>query len=686
MHKEEPYDNNSALAERDAQIAHLSHLVAQRDMQIHAIYATRSWRVTRPLRAILRQVLRVKRVLRLAGMARQRYGGWIPALSLAARLYAREGVAGLRRGLAVVQQSELSTPVATHDSRDYTEWVRRYSTLDDSRRDAMRGKVESFALRPLISVLMPVYNTPPEFLQQAIDSVCAQLYPNWELCIADDASTNSAVRKVLDAARDKDSRIKIVYREQNGHISCASNSALALAEGEFVALFDHDDMLAEDALYWMVEALNRSPDAGLLYSDEDKVNEQNHRYDPYFKSQLNYELLLAQNMICHLGVYRTELVRRLGGFRAGFEGGQDYDLALRVIEQLDPSQVVHVPHVLYHWRAIAGSTALAAGEKNYAADAGRRAVVEHLARVGLEAEVLPAPEAPALNRVRFACPVPQPLVSIIIPTKDRADLLGMCLDSLLERTTYLNYEVIIVDNGSVEPATQKLFARLPAERFRVLRDDSPFNFSALNNHAARIARGSFLCLMNNDIEILTPDWLEEMVSFAARGDVGCVGARLWYPDGRLQHGGCIVGLGGVAGHSHKYFPKGDPGYFRRAVLHQSFSAVTAACLLLRREVFEQVDGLDEKLVVAFNDVDFCLRVREAGFRNVWTPYAEMIHHESASRGDEDTPEKVARFGNEIAYVKARWGDSLLQDPAYSFNLTLDMEDFSYAWPPRVNTF
>jgi GT2 family glycosyltransferase len=306
--------------------------------------------------------------------------------------------------------------------------------------------------------------------------------------------------------------------------------------------------------------------------------------------------------------------------------------------------------------------------------------------MGLAAEVEAAPEAPALNRVRFACPAPQPLVSIIIPTKDRADLLDMCLQSLQDKTTYANYEVIIVDNGSVEPATQTLFDSLVGPRFRVVRDDSPFNYSALNNSAARLARGELLCLMNNDIEILTPGWLEEMVSFAMRADVGCVGARLWYPDGRLQHGGCIVGLGGVAGHSHKYFPKGHPGYFRRAVLHQSFSAVTAACLLLRREIYEQVGGLDEQLVVAFNDVDFCLRVQAAGYRNVWTPYAEMNHHESASRGEEDNPEKIARFKREIDFIKARWGDTLLHDPAYSYNLTLDIEDFSYAWPPRVPDF
>jgi GT2 family glycosyltransferase len=401
---------------------------------------------------------------------------------------------------------------------------------------------------------------------------------------------------------------------------------------------------------------------------------------------LNYELLLAQNMISHLGVYRTDIVRTLGAFREGFEGSQDYDLVLRVIEKLQPSQVVHIPRVLYHWRAIAGSTALAEGEKKYAVEALRKSVKEHLQRTGLAAEVMQAPEAPSLNRVRFCCPSPQPLVSIIIPTRDRADLLGMCLDSLIQRTTYSNYEIIIIDNGSVEASTQQLLDRQPKDRVRILRDESPFNFSVLNNKAARAARGELLCLMNNDIEILTPDWLEEMVSFAARQDIGCVGARLWYPDGHLQHGGCIVGLGGVCAYSHKNLQQENPGYFCRAVLHQSFSAVTAACLLVRRSVFEEINGFDEQLAVAYNDIDFCLRVRDAGYRHVWTPYAEMNHHESASRGMEDTSEKQTRYAGEVSIIQSRWGNKLLNDPAYSPNLTLDYEDFSYAWPPRIKPF
>lgn len=616
---------------------------------------------------------RAAAVLRLA---LQRGGGVAGVVSKAYRLYRREGLAGVRLGFGKVATA------AQFGRNDYVEWARRYGVLDKATRAQLCTDMQGFALRPLISVVLPVFDPPLAFLEQAIESVRAQIYPHWELCIADDASTNPGVRDLLERYRSLDSRIRIVYREQNGHIAASTNSALALASGEFVALFDHDDLLAEHALWWIAEAINRQPDVGLVYTDEDKVDAANRRFDPNFKPDLNPELLLAQNMVCHLGVYRTALVRELGGFREGFNGAQDHDLALRVIEQLRPHQVVHVPKVLYHWRAISGSTALDAGEKNYAAEAGRRAVREHLARKGIAADVLAAPEVPSMNRVRFARPSPLPLVSILIPTRDRADLLGMCLDSLFARSSYGNFEVIIIDNGSTQEATRQLFARLPAERVQVIRDESPFNFSALNNRAAAMARGSILCLMNNDIEILTPDWLEEMVSFATRDEIGCVGARLWYPDGRLQHAGCILGVGGVAGHAHKYLQRGHAGYFGRALLHQSFSAVTAACLVVRREVFELVGGMEEQLGVAFNDVDFCLKVRAAGYRNVWTPYAEMVHHESATRGDDHAPDKLARFSAEIAFVQQRWGMQLQSDPAYSPNLTAHDEDFSYAWPPR----
>lgn len=653
------------------------------------LYATFSWRLTKPLRFLGQQASRGIHNVRMLFGILILGGGIKPFLLNVIQVIKEEGFVGVKRRLFNLRETLLGyllipTSDGSHVQRnDYQEWIRRYDTLDEEQRLNIKNKIEAMKLHPKISIVMPVYDPPLHLLEEAILSVRKQLYSEWELCIADDASKNDEVRILLGRYASEDSRIKVVYRKENGHISAASNSALELTTGEYVAFMDNDDLLPEHALFWVAQAILDNPDAGLIYSDEDKINGIGERYDPYFKCDFNYELFLAQNMICHLAVYRRDLIEAVGGFRVGFEGSQDYDLALRVTEQISVSRVVHIPRVLYHWRAIAGSTALSSYEKDYAAIAGRRAVSEHLQRKGVSAVVEPATEMPAMNRVRFALPSSLPLVSIIIPTRDQAELLELCINSILQHTTYSAYEIVVIDNGSVEPKTAQLFARLPKDKVTVVSDNSPFNYSALNNHGARIARGEFLCLMNNDIEILTPDWLEEMLSFAMRPDVGCVGARLWYPNGLLQHGGVILGIG-IAGHIYKRSVRGHTGHKYRAVLHQNLSAVTGACLLVGRHVFEKVGGLDETFVVALNDVDFCLRVREAGYRNVWTPYAEMIHHESASRGLDDTPEKQDRFYGEFLRMQKRWGNILLNDPAYSPNLTVDFEDCSLAWPPRVN--
>jgi len=441
--------------------------------------------------------------------------------------------------------------------------------------------------------------------------------------------------------------------------------------------------LRENALFWVVDAVIAHPDAGVIYSDEDKIDESGRRYAPYFKSDWNPDLFLSHNMICHLGVYKTALVRKLGGFREGCEGAQDYDLALRCTELLEASQIVHIPRVLYHWRSHAGSTAQAGSEKNYALMAGKHALDEHFARihVSAKAELLDF----GMYRIRYAIPASSPLVSLIIPTRNGLDLIKQCIESIVAKTTYKNYEIIIIDNNSDEPRTLDFFGSLAGEsRIRVIRDERDFNYSALNNAAVQQAQGEYIGLINNDIEVISPEWLEEMMGLAMRPNIGAVGARLWYPNDTLQHGGVIIGLGGVAGHSHKNLRKGAPGYFYRAQLIQNFSAVTAACLVVKKSIYQEVGGLDEvNLKIAFNDVDFCLRLCEAGYRNVWTPYADLYHHESATRGYEDSPEKQMRFMNEVLYMKKRWGDSLLDDAAYSRNLTLDREDFSYAWPPRM---
>ncbi|WP_454692332.1 glycosyltransferase family 2 protein [Achromobacter aloeverae] len=631
-------------------------------------------------KAMLRKVLRPVRALRTVVRVVRQRGGVLAVSAKAWGVYRRRGISGLKQGFAAIRT--VAANPALVNRTDYAEWVRRYDTLTDETRAALRESLAGLP-QPLISVLMPVYNPDPAWLEAAIESVRAQIYTNWELCIADDASTNESVKSLLHRYAALDTRIKVVFRETNGHISAASNSALELAHGEWITLFDHDDLLTEHALFWIAHAMAAHPDAKLIYSDEDKVDEQGNRFEPHFKPDWNYALFLSYNMISHLGAYRTQMVRALGGFRTGFEGAQDYDLALRCVETLQPRQIVHVPRVLYHWRVHKDSTAMAGDSKPYALIAGEKALNEHFKRTGVDATAALQPRG--YYRTRYALPAQPPLVSLIIPTRNGEDLVRQCIRSIRDKTEYQNYEIILVDNGSDNPSALRYFDELATtDGVRVIRDDRPFNYSALNNNAVAHARGEFVALINNDIEVISPGWLGEMMSIALQPGVGAVGARLLYPSGGLQHGGVILGLGGVAGHSHKHFPRDHVGYFFRAILTQDLSAVTAACLVVRKSIYEAVGGLEEKaLTVAFNDVDFCVRVREAGYRNVYASYAELYHHESVSRGHEDSPEKVARFQSEVGYMISRWTEVLSSDPAYSPNLTQDFEDFSYAWPPRV---
>lgn len=643
---------------------------------INQIYASSSWRITRPLR-FLGRMLRSTPHFKMRNpfwsiLRRIRHdGGMQHSFAKILRALRREGMRGI-----VARISELPR-------NDYKKWVGRYDVLTNETRATMRDRIETFQKRPLISVVMPTYNSNPEWLAAAIESVRRQIYPNWELCIADDASSDNTTGSILDRYARQDARIKVVMRPQNGHISAASNSALDLATGEWVALLDHDDLLSEHALFWVVDAMNKNPAVSLIYSDEDRIDEGGRRYGPYFKCDWNEDLFYSHNMISHLGIYRTDILREIGGFRLGMEGAQDYDLALRYIEKIEPNQIHHIPRVLYHWREHAGSTARSGDAKSYALAAGQRALNEHFARKKIHAA---AELTPYGYRVHYALPNIPPMVSLIIPSRNALHLLRRCIESILHKTSYPSYEVLIIDNGSDDPATLKYLDDLGLDaRVRVVRDARPFNYSALNNDALKWAQGDVIGLLNNDLEVITPDWLSEMVSIALQPSVGAVGAKLLYPDNTLQHAGVILGIGGCAGHSHKHLAGHRPGYAGRAALMQSFSAVTAACLIIRKELYERMGGLNERdLQVAFNDVDFCMRVREAGYRNVWTPYAQLYHHESATRGLENTPEKRARFAKELYYMKKRWGDLLLHDPAYSPNLTLDREDFSYAWPPRVS--
>lgn len=566
----------------------------------------------------------------------------------------------------------------------YGIWIQRFDTRHPADEAAIRAHCARLAWKPKISVVMPVWNTPETYLRAAIESILAQLYPDWELCIADDASTKPHVNTVLREFAARDSRIKLVTHAQNGRIARASNSALALATGEFIALMDHDDTLANHALYMIAAELNTHPDADILYSDEDKMDEDGDRFDPFFKPDWDPERIYAQNYINHLGVYRTSLVRDLGGFREGFEGSQDYDLALRAVARTRADRIRHIPVVLYHWRIFPNALTFSMTQRDKATDAARRALREHFAEKGETVEI--ASDDIALTyRVRRPVFVPAPRVSLIVPTRDRLSLLKPCIEDLLNKTDYPDVEVIIVDNGSTEPETLAFLAAIAAHpKVRVLRIEGPFNFSALNNSAARIATGEILGFINNDIAVIAPDWLHEMVSQLTPQDVAVVGAKLYYGNDTLQHGGVVLGIGGVAGHAEKHAARKAFGYFGQLQATRSISAVTAACMLIRRKVFEEVGGFDEvNLAVAFNDVDLCLKVRAAGHRIVWTPYAALYHLESASRGADTDPAKAKRFEREVLYMLRRWGPVLEQDPYYNPNLALTSESLSYASPPRV---
>lgn len=647
--------------------------------QINALFNSRSWKITAPLRTLTRLMTKTKVYVRFVTALCLHPKEVFRLLGRTHQIFKRHGLKGIRQAI------HNKFPGAHQASTaNYLTWISLAEPkLEDYTHLAQIANL--WKTQTTISVVMPTFNSNLPFLKAAIQSLKNQVYTHWELCIADDASSDPQIKEYLQSEQEIDDRIKILFREKNGHISAASNSALTLASGEFIALLDHDDVLHPLALWHIAKSINENPEVGILYSDEDKLSQAGERCNPYFKCDFNPELMLAHNMISHLGCYRKSLIDLVGGFREDFVGSQDYDLALRIIDHIPISQIIHIPHVLYHWRITPESTALNLNTKSYAQSAAIRAIGEHISRKGLSGKVTPCPEMPHIGyRVQFDCPTPHPKVSIIIPTRDKANLLENCIDSILEKTSYTNYEIIVMDNGSSESASFKLFERLQKQGVLIVRDESPFNYSALNNKAVKLSQGQFICLMNNDIEVITPGWLEEMVSFASQADIGAVGARLWYPNDTIQHAGVIVGLGGVAGHAFVNLERGEPGYFGRAIVHQSYSAVTAACLVVRKCVFEQVEGLDESLAIAFNDVDFCLRVREAGYRNVWTPYAQMYHHESASRGTEDTPAKKARFEQECALIRARWADITDYDPTYSPNLALGTHHFEMAFPPRTS--
>lgn len=529
----------------------------------------------------------------------------------------------------------------------------------------------------LFSILVPLYNTPLPFLEAMIASVQAQTYGNWELCLADGSDDAHAdVGRVCreKAAQDK----RILYRklERNEGISGNTNHCIGMAGGDYLALFDHDDILHPSALFEVMNVLCRQ-DADLVYTDENTFHKTPaDAYLPHFKPDFAPDTLRGNNYICHFTVFRKELLEKAGGgFRSAFDGSQDYDLVLRLTEQAET--IVHIPKILYYWRAHRDSVAESVGAKPYVVDAAKRAIGEHLARVGLRGEVLET-EIPSIYRIRYEIQG-EPLVSILVPNKDHREDLKRCIDSIREKSTWKHWEIVIIENNSTEEETFRYYEELEKdERIRVVRYEGSFNYSAVNNLGARESRGAYLLLLNNDTEVISPDWIQEMLMFAQREDVGAVGAKLYYPDGTIQHAGIGLGLLHLAGHFFRGFPAGRPGYMARLCYAQDLTAVTAACMMVPRKVYAAVGGLDESFSVVFNDVDLCLKIRESGKLVVWTPFAELTHYESKSRGsDEDTPEKLAFFKTETRRFQTKWNAALAKgDPYYNPNLTREKENMS----------
>lgn len=565
----------------------------------------------------------------------------------------------------------------------YENWIDTYVTPLDDDHARIAAMIADMKMRPRFSFVMPTYNTPVELLTECLDSMLAQSYPNFELCIADDNSSDPAVAEILTAYAERDARVKIILRKQNGHISAATNTALTLATGDFIVLVDHDDLIPDYTLATVAWYINKHPDASVLYSDEDKIDMNGVRHAPYFKGEFSKFLVYGHNMISHLGVYRRSLVEEIGGFRMGLEGSQDYDLFLRCYERIGDAGVAHIPHVLYHWRTVPGSTSLSPDQKGYAAVAAEAAINGYFERNAVQMRSI-AGVVPGLTGVKDTSERTTP-ISIIIPTKDGLDVLKPCIASIFAANP-VNIEVLILDNNSADPATLDYFAALQAEHseVRVLHYPEPFNFSAINNFGATHATGDILCFLNNDTEVLAPGWLGRARMLLALPDVGLVGARLLFPDGHLQHFGIGLGMGahGIAGTPAAGLPAEELGYFGKAKLLQDVSAATAACLFTRKRDFDAIGGFDTVFRVAYNDVDLCLRYRKAGWRIVVDPWIELLHRESRSRGSDKTGANVGRLEREADLMRERWGEVLSDDPFLSPNLSLDRSDFALAHPPR----
>ena len=557
------------------------------------------------------------------------------------------------------------------EAADYGKW---YENHKASEEELAKQRKEHFAKEPLISILVPVYNTPREFLVQLLRSVGTQTYHNWEICIANASVDNKGVIEVLEHYQEKTKRLKVINVPENEGISQNTNKALSIASGEYVALLDHDDLLSPNALYEIVKVINNKEDADVIYTDEDKVTaDLKEHFQPHFKPDFSEDLLRSNNYICHFFVAKREIVNEVGGFHPEFNGAQDYDLIFRCTEKA--RGIYHVPKILYHWRTHKASTADNPASKMYAFDAGKRAIEEHLKRVGEKGEVSHTKDL-GFYRVKYPV-IGNPKVSIIIPNKDEIASLEKCIHSIREKTDYKNYEIIVVENNSEKSETFEFYKKIERDWLKVIYWDREFNYSAINNFGVRHATGDYLLFLNNDVEVINRDWMTEMLSHCQRKHVGVVGAKRYYPDNTIQHAGIVIGIGGIAGNMFTGMSRSFTGYLHKASIQQDLSAVTAACMMVERHAFEKEKGFEEDLAVAFNDVDFCLKIRKAGYLVVYNPNVELYHYESKTRGKEDTKEKLKRFQSEIDYMKERWSQILEQgDPYYNVNFSLIKCDYS----------
>lgn len=561
----------------------------------------------------------------------------------------------------------------------YPDWVRHFDTPSSDTYRVMKDNLRYFATCPVFAIGMEVSDAPLPHLEAAIRSVSAQIYPHWQLLVVDRRPSSDRSELIPRDLR-ADSRIRVI----SGRLLTETHSTLdrKLAEsGSWVVFLGQCDVLPQHGLYVVADSINRHPDVDLIYSDEDCIDVDGIRHSPRFKSDWNEDLMLSSDLFTGLGAYRTEVFVSSGGRDQRHGAASNYDMTLRCLSHTSRDRILHIPRVLYHSRAQSDSIQDPVVRRN-ARDASRMAVVRHLSRAGVQATVSSTDYG---RHIQYPLPEKVPLVTLVIPTRNGFELLSRCVNSIIEKTRYRAFEIIIVDNGSDDPETLDYMERLSIDHgVRILRDDRPFNYSALNNRAIDIARGEFVALVNNDVEIIDGDWLDEVVGHALRPEVGVVGVKLLYSNGTVQHAGVIVGLSGCADHLHRGLGRDEPGYQARAVTTQSLSAVTGACLVVRRSLYLQLGGLNEHdLAVAFNDVDFCLRVRQAGYTVLWTPHAVLYHHESATRGRDDTVEKIARANREIDYMRQHWPDLIANDPAYNPNLSLDRFDCQLAWPPRV---